>query len=47
MSIEVLNLSRKFGNFTALQDVNLQVNAGELLALLVVLLVLAKPPCCV
>ena len=34
MSIEVLNLSRKFGSFTALQDVNLQVNAGELLALL-------------
>ncbi len=34
MSIEVLNLSKQFGNFTALHDVNLQVHSGELLALL-------------
>lgn len=34
MSIEVLHLSKHFGTFTALHDVNLQVNSGELLALL-------------
>ena len=34
MSIEVLNLSKQFGTFTALHDVNLQVHSGELLALL-------------
>ncbi|MGZ0020228.1 sulfate/molybdate ABC transporter ATP-binding protein [Nitrosomonas sp. wSCUT-2] len=34
MSIEVLNLSKQFGSFTALHDVNLQVHSGELLALL-------------
>ncbi len=34
MSIEVLNLSKQFGTFTALQAVNLQVYSGELLALL-------------
>lgn len=34
MSIEVLSLSKQFGTFTALRDVNLQVQSGELLALL-------------
>ena len=34
MSIEVLNLSKQFGTFTALHDVSLQVHSGELLALL-------------
>lgn len=34
MSIEVLSLSKQFGTFTALQEVNLQVHSGELLALL-------------
>lgn len=34
MSIEVHNLSRQFGSFTALRNINLQVNPGELLALL-------------
>ncbi|MDP1559290.1 MAG: sulfate ABC transporter ATP-binding protein [Nitrosomonas sp.] len=34
MSIEVLNLSKKFGTFTALHEVNLEVHSGELLALL-------------
>ena len=34
MSIEVLNLSKQFGSFTALHDVSLEVQSGELLALL-------------
>ncbi|MBL8891614.1 MAG: sulfate ABC transporter ATP-binding protein [Planctomycetaceae bacterium] len=34
MSIEVRNISKSFGNFTALRDVSLQVHDGELLALL-------------
>jgi len=34
MSIEVLSLSKQFGTFTALRDVSLQVQSGELLALL-------------
>lgn len=34
MSIDVLNLSKQFGSFTALQEVSLQVHSGELLALL-------------
>lgn len=34
MSIEVKHLSKTFGNFTALRDVNLRVNNGELVALL-------------
>ena len=34
MSIEVMNLSKQFGSFTALHDVSLQVHSGELLALL-------------
>ncbi len=34
MSIEVRNVSKTFGSFVALQDVSLQVNDGELLALL-------------
>jgi len=34
MSIEVLRIFKKFGDFTALQDVNLQVKRGELVALI-------------
>jgi sulfate/thiosulfate transport system ATP-binding protein len=34
MSIEVRNLSKRFGTFAALRDVNLEVQPGELLALL-------------
>jgi sulfate/thiosulfate transport system ATP-binding protein len=34
MSIEVRNLSKRFGNFVALDDVNLEVPGGELVALL-------------
>ncbi len=34
MSIEALNISKKFGHFTALQNVNLQIPTGELVALL-------------
>lgn len=34
MSIEILSVSKKFGNFTALDKVNLQIPFGELTALL-------------
>jgi sulfate transport system ATP-binding protein len=34
MSIEVRGINKRFGQFTALDDVNLQVQTGELLALL-------------
>lgn len=34
MSIEVKNLSRRFGNFRALDDVSLHIETGELVALL-------------
>lgn len=34
MSIEVRNITKRFGEFTALNDVSLEVRAGELLALL-------------
>ena len=34
MSIEAKHISKTFGNFTALRDVNLRVNDGELVALL-------------
>jgi sulfate/thiosulfate transport system ATP-binding protein len=34
MSIEIKNLSKKFGDFQALKDINLTVKKGELLALL-------------
>src|SRR5690606_23360408 len=34
MSIQVMNLSRRFGNFTALDDVSLHIESGELMALL-------------
>jgi sulfate/thiosulfate transport system ATP-binding protein len=34
MSIEALNITKKFGNFTALRDVSLEVPTGELVALL-------------
>ena len=34
MSIEVRNLSKRFGNFQALKDVSLHIESGELVALL-------------
>jgi sulfate transport system ATP-binding protein len=34
MGIEVKNISKKFGDFVALKDVNLEVRSGELIALL-------------
>lgn len=34
MSIEVRNISKTFGNYTALKDVSLKVNDGEMVALL-------------
>jgi sulfate transport system ATP-binding protein len=34
MSIEIRNLSKQFGSFSALRDVSLEVKSGELLALL-------------
>src|SRR3954466_9482675 len=34
MSIEIRNVSKCFGNFHALRDVNLDIASGELLALL-------------
>ena len=34
MSIEIRNIAKRFGNFTALDNINLEVQTGELLALL-------------
>ncbi|MFE8644296.1 sulfate/molybdate ABC transporter ATP-binding protein [Sphingomonas sp. NCPPB 2930] len=34
MSIEIRNVSKQFGNFQALQDVSLDIDSGELIALL-------------
>ena len=34
MSIEIRNIAKRFGNFTALDHINLEVQTGELLALL-------------
>src|SRR5471030_2593695 len=34
MSVEVKNVTKKFGDFTALDNVNLKVESGELVALL-------------
>ncbi len=34
MNIEIANISKRFGNFIALRDVNLKIESGELLALL-------------
>jgi len=34
MSITITNLNKQFGNYKALNDINLEVNGGELLALL-------------
>ena len=34
MNIEVQNIKKTFGHFTALQDVSFQVPTGELVALL-------------
>jgi len=44
LSIEALHISKSFGRFTALSDVSLTVNDGELLALLG-LPDLARPRC--
>ena len=32
MSVEVRNISKKFGQFTALDNVNLKIESGELVA---------------
>jgi len=34
MSVEVINVTKKFGRFTALDGVSLKVESGELVALL-------------
>ncbi|HWJ02498.1 MAG TPA: ATP-binding cassette domain-containing protein, partial [Verrucomicrobiae bacterium] len=34
MSIEIRNISKQFGTFTALKNIDLTVNTGELVALL-------------
>ena len=34
MSVEVKNVTKKFGSFTALDNVSLKVESGELVALL-------------
>ena len=34
MSIEIRNVSKNFGDFQALRDVSLQIESGELIALL-------------
>ena len=34
MSIEIRDVSKKFGNFQALRDVSLDIRSGELIALL-------------
>jgi sulfate transport system ATP-binding protein len=34
MSIKVQNISRRFGNYTALEDINLEIESGELVSLL-------------
>ena len=34
MSVEVINVTKKFGDFTALDQVSLKVESGELVALL-------------
>ena len=34
MSIEIRNISKQFGDFRALDDVNLDIASGELIALL-------------
>jgi len=34
MSVEVRNITKKFGKFAALDDVSLKINSGELIALL-------------
>ena len=44
MSIEVRNISKRFGSFTALDDVSLEIPEGSLTAVLVlVLMTLTKP----
>ena len=45
MSIEIRNISKNFGSFKALGDVSLDIESGELVALLV-RRAAAKPPCC-
>ncbi len=34
MKIEIRNMTKRFGSFTALSDVNLDIESGELIALL-------------
>ncbi|MGH7989502.1 MAG: ATP-binding cassette domain-containing protein, partial [Limisphaerales bacterium] len=34
MSVEVKNVTKKFGNFTALDNVSIKIESGELVALL-------------
>lgn len=34
MSIDILNINKKFGQFRALNEINLEINSGELVALL-------------
>ena len=34
MSIEIRNVSKQFGDFQALRDINLHIDSGELIALL-------------
>ena len=34
MSIEIRNISKRFGNFVALDNINLDIPTGELVALL-------------
>lgn len=46
MSIEIRNVNKKFGNFTALDDINITVPTGKLTTLLV-RQAAVKPPCCV
>jgi len=41
MSIQALNISKRFGQFAALDNVDLEIPSGELVALL------AKLLCCV
>ena len=39
MSIEIRNISKRFGNFVALDNINLDIPTGELVALAVLMIV--------